>query len=87
MAVITEVKEVSFQLSDVRRGDVFAFIKTSGCRKRGEALVVTTVAVNRWGNNEYVGWSGRSFGSTEWLEREINAGTLVYKGTVDNLFA
>ncbi|AKN21159.1 cytochrome c biogenesis protein [Pectobacterium phage Peat1] len=86
MAVITKVEQVHFKISDVRRGDVFAFVKPAGCRKKGEALVVTKVALTRTDNNTYVGYDYTSFGSTEWLELEMNEGTLVYKGTIDNLF-
>ncbi|AZF94499.1 hypothetical protein [Pectobacterium phage Ekidair] len=86
MAGITKVAQVQFKLSDVRRGDVFAFVKNIGCRKKGEVLVVTKAASSRTDNNEYVGDECDSFGSTEWLELEMNAGTLVYKGAIDNLF-
>ncbi|AXY81666.1 hypothetical protein HOU11_gp09 [Pectobacterium phage Gaspode] len=86
MAVITKVERVQFKISDVHRGDVFAFVKPAGCRKKGEALVVTKVATDRTRPNEYVGYDSSSFGSTEWLELEMNAGTLVYKGAIDNLF-
>ncbi|AFQ22490.1 hypothetical protein PhiM1_05 [Pectobacterium phage PhiM1] len=86
MAVITKVEQVHFKISDVRRGDVFAFVKNIGCKKKGDALVVTKVASTRADNNEYVGYECDSFGSTAWLEFEMNAGALVYKGTLDNLF-
>ncbi|ARW58980.1 hypothetical protein HOU72_gp43 [Pectobacterium phage Khlen] len=86
MAVITKVEQVHFKISDVHRGDVFAFVKPAGGRKKGEALVVTKVATDRMHPNVYVGYECDSFGSTAWLEFEMNAGTLVYKGTLDNLF-
>lgn len=73
-------------VTSVDVGDVFQFLKESGCRKVGELLVVMKGITNSR-DIEFVHASnlGGNYGSLEWLSEEINAGNLQYLGKVDTV--
>lgn len=73
----TKVQEVSV-------GDIFQFVKDSGCYKRGNLLVVKVGSNTKLRGVEFIPkpTSCAAYASLSYLSDEISAGTLRYAGTV-----
>ena len=85
MAVVKTHTVTSYTLTDVKRGDVFQWLQDSGCYKKDNVMVVQALP-NKGNDLQFLSPSSvNAYGSVEWLEREMNAGTVVYIGNVSKL--
>ena len=71
-------------LVSVNRGDVFAWTRSSTYGKR--ALFIVDNDISEVGNVHFASFSGASWaGGLPWLSDRLEAGDIIYLGTVDNI--
>ncbi len=77
MAVINTVTKTTTVITDIQVGDVFEFVRSVGCRRAGELLVVRSV--DPTGRLSYFGGKAGNYGNVTWMQDKIDSGELIYR--------